>query len=1006
VPEALRRRDGRSVYRPHGTTRYAALDQLVMEERLTAQAQQPGAPRIEPELAARLLGADQAQLEAQLRAEAQPAAAGRERAGSGLRLDQAAAAYLAVTSDRRAEILVGPAGSGKTRTAGQIARLWREAGMGVVHGLTTSQAARNVLHEAGVDLADNTAVFLRRLADRRPGRGQEAVRPGTLLLLDEASMMSMTDLAAIMSLAADRGCRVLITGDHEQLAAVESGGGMMMLARQLGYVQLAEPVRFSSEWERDATLRLRAGDASVLTVYDEQGRLRGGDAEEAMELASRAWLADYLAGLDTLLLARTEKQARELSRRVRDGLVRYGHVAVGEAVSLRDGAVASPGDLIMARKNDRRIIAGTPGRWLTNRDLLRVERTGDRSVTVRRLAGRDDRTGQPVWSAPFDLPRTYLLLRCDLAYATTTHAAEGRTVDTCHLLVDGRGDRQGLYVGMSRGQHANFAYCVTGPRADNALPGSRPAPELARAERIARQHAGLAPHTRGPATRRAEDSHRHPVSVVAEALGRDGTVMSATETLRCELSHADHLGVLSSIWHDLVRREQAARFERLLREQLTRADAESALTDPACTWLWRTLRETEAAGMDAGAVLQSAIAGRSLRGARHIARVIDARIRRATEHAAPKPRQPWSQQIPVAGDPELDRYLAELAHAMDDRVTRIGEHITETRPAWATRALGEPPENPVQRAEWTARAAQLGAYREMYGYNSRADAIGPEPGRTSPEARADWHTAFAALSRVDGIDLRGCTDGQLHLRRATYQQETSWAPPYIAEDLRLARLQSRIAYENLIHEEQERRAATDRETASRHEQLAAAWRDMQATATRAVSALAQAQETRRQWEALSEPTRQLALAADQELRRRHPEQVIKPLRSVGSASGMTTPELEGNDQTRQPTSGPETPGQQLPGIAGDSAWDGIAERIARIGQSSRTAQAKLDELHRIRIPSEDIEAPDLGPAWKLFSGRERDAIMQPSRPDIVPASEVLRRSGTRYVMAVLEAENA
>ena len=46
-----------------------------------------------------------------------PPSAAQQTTGSGLRLDQAAAAFLAVTSDRRAEILVGPAGSGKTRTA-------------------------------------------------------------------------------------------------------------------------------------------------------------------------------------------------------------------------------------------------------------------------------------------------------------------------------------------------------------------------------------------------------------------------------------------------------------------------------------------------------------------------------------------------------------------------------------------------------------------------------------------------------------------------------------------------------------------------------------------------------------------------------------------------------------------------------------------------------------------------------------------------------------------------
>ena len=118
VPDSLRRADGRSIYRPHGGTRYATLAQLNLEERLTAQAQQTGAPRVEPEVAAQLLGADQAQLEAQIRAAAQTPDAGAAGTGSGLRLDQAAAAFLALTSDRRAEILVGPAGSGKTRIAG------------------------------------------------------------------------------------------------------------------------------------------------------------------------------------------------------------------------------------------------------------------------------------------------------------------------------------------------------------------------------------------------------------------------------------------------------------------------------------------------------------------------------------------------------------------------------------------------------------------------------------------------------------------------------------------------------------------------------------------------------------------------------------------------------------------------------------------------------------------------------------------------------------------------
>ena len=160
------------------------------------------------------------------------------------------------------------------------------------------------------------------------------------------------------------------------------------------------------------------------------------------------------------------------------------------------------------------------------------------------------------------------------------------------------------------------------------------------------------------------------------------------------------------------------------------------------------------------------------------------------------------------------------------------------------------------------------------------DAIGPEPGRTSPEARADWHIAFTALGKVEGIDLRGCTDGQLRLRRAMYERETSWAPRYVGEELRLARLQARTAWENSVLAARHAEAATDPGTAERHRALAGMWQSMHGKATQMADMLAVAQETRRQWEALTEPTRRAAIAADLELRRRHPGIPLTPLRSA------------------------------------------------------------------------------------------------------------------------------
>jgi hypothetical protein len=102
-------------------------------------------------------------------------------------------------------------------------------------------------------------------------------------------------------------------------------------------------------------------------------------------------------------------------------------------------------------------------------------------VQVRRYLGRDPATGAARWSAPFAVPERYLATHATLAYATTAHAALGRTVSTAHVLVDGLGDRQGLYVALSRGRDANFAYCITQyPRLADIREGSRPDPELGR----------------------------------------------------------------------------------------------------------------------------------------------------------------------------------------------------------------------------------------------------------------------------------------------------------------------------------------------------------------------------------------------------------------------------------------------------------------------------------------------------------------------------------------------
>src|SRR5205807_2532698 len=63
----------------------------------------------------------------------------------------------------------------------------------------------------------------------------------------------------------------------------------------------------------------------------------------------------------------------------------------------------------------------------------------------------------------FTVPAAYLEENSELAYAGNVFVAQGRTVDTTHLVVSEGMTRDLLYVGMTRGRQENHAHVVTGP---------------------------------------------------------------------------------------------------------------------------------------------------------------------------------------------------------------------------------------------------------------------------------------------------------------------------------------------------------------------------------------------------------------------------------------------------------------------------------------------------------------------------------------------------------------
>src|SRR5207302_5391309 len=119
---------------------------------------------------------------------------------------------------------------------------------------------------------------------------------------------------------------------------------------------------------REASVRLRDGDLGAVAAYGRHGRIRGADTETAFDRAASLWLADHLRGKDVLLLAGSNTEAADLSRRVQAKLTQMGSIGSPQA-ALSDGNHAGVGDLVRARLNTE---IDARGRHLSNRDTLAI----------------------------------------------------------------------------------------------------------------------------------------------------------------------------------------------------------------------------------------------------------------------------------------------------------------------------------------------------------------------------------------------------------------------------------------------------------------------------------------------------------------------------------------------------------------------------------------------------------------------------------------------------------
>jgi AAA domain len=627
-PAALRRADGSSVYTVAGSELFTSARILAAEQRLVATAGRTDGRVAEAETV------ELALLEAAAN-------------GNALDAGQAALVRAMCTSGARLQLAIAPAGAGKTTAMSTLARAWSDSG-GQVLGLAPSAAAAAQLRDATGAAAETLAKLAWSIDHGDLPDWAARIGRSTLVIIDEAGMADTLSLDTAVNFIVGRRGSVRLVGDDQQLAAIGAGGVLRDIEASHGAVRLTELHRFSDPAEAAATLALRDGQPEALGFYLDRQRVHVGDPTTTVDNVFNAWQADRSQGLDAIMLAPTRELVSQLNQRAQDH--RRAGAAPARQVELADGNRASVSDLIITRRNDRRLrISATD--WVKNGDRwIVLDLTGSGGVRVRHV-----RNGRTV-----TLPDDYVGTCVELGYATTVHAAQGVTADTMHGVVTGGESRQQLYTMLTRGRTANHIYVAVVGDGD--------------------------PHM----VLRPENVHLLTAAdLLEQILARDASPQSASTLQREQQDPAIRVGAATARYLDAlyVAAEHLAR-PGVVANLDQSAERGGLTSEPA----WPTVRSqillaAAAAGADPVTEPFSAAATPDMTSADDQVAVIDWRSGDVIGVPGGGPL-PWLPGIPyrLAADPNWGPYLNARSHLVAQLADQVRRNIEAEAPAWAAQS--------------------------------------------------------------------------------------------------------------------------------------------------------------------------------------------------------------------------------------------------------------------------------------------------------------------------------
>ena len=373
--------------------------------------------------------------------------------GRGLtRVDPTQAAVVGtLAGDGPLVVVEGAAGAGKTTALRSAQAQLARQGHRLVVVTPTLKAAEVAAAETGAE--GHSAAWLihqhgwrwdddghwARRPDPTPAPAAR-LRPGDLLLVDEAGMLDQDTARALLTIADEAGARVALVGDRHQLPAVGRGGVLdhaLAWAHPTAVVTLEKAHRFTDPDYAALSLRMRTGEepGAVFDALHRRGSIvvHPSDTERDDALARAGAAGD-------LVTADTREHVAHLNAAIRDR--RRGTTEPGVSLVTAGGERIGLGDRVATRRNDSDL-------GVANRQTWTVAGLGDDGSVILHGRGRDR-----------VVPAEYANRFVELAYATTVHGAQGETVDRAHVAIGDTTGAAAVYVAMTRGRHANTTHLV------------------------------------------------------------------------------------------------------------------------------------------------------------------------------------------------------------------------------------------------------------------------------------------------------------------------------------------------------------------------------------------------------------------------------------------------------------------------------------------------------------------------------------------------------------------